>query len=148
MTQRRWLCTLTAIFAALLLSTAAAAAQGRGHRNDDDEDRGRGKGHEKYAHRYSHRDRKEMRVWYRNHGDNLPPGLAKRDQLPPGLERQLRVRGTLPPGLRDRLQPVPLDFERALPPPPPDCEHAIIGGHLILLNRRTFLILDILHFER
>ena len=26
----------------------------------------------------------------------LPPGLAKRDRLPPGLERQLVVRGFLP----------------------------------------------------
>jgi hypothetical protein len=39
-----------------------------------------------------------MRGWYHDRGRNLPPGLAKRDQLPPGLERQLRVRGTLPPG--------------------------------------------------
>ncbi len=29
----------------------------------------------------------------------LPPGLAKRDELPPGLEKQLEKNGTLPPGL-------------------------------------------------
>ena len=33
----------------------------------------------------------------------LPPGLAKRGDLPPGLEKQLRRNGTLPPGLQKKL---------------------------------------------
>jgi hypothetical protein len=33
----------------------------------------------------------------------LPPGLAKRSQLPPGLAKQLRETGQLPPGLQKRL---------------------------------------------
>src|SRR4026207_2323497 len=32
-------------------------------------------------------------------GGSLPPGLAKRQPLPPGLRSQLRERGELPPGL-------------------------------------------------
>ena len=112
---------------------------------------GRGDNEKRRGHRYSDHDsdhdRDEMRGWYRNHRDHLPPGLARRDTLPPGLERQLRVRGTLPPGLRDRIRPCPEDLARRLPPPPPDCERVIIGGHLVLLNRRTFVVLDIFHFE-
>jgi hypothetical protein len=67
--------------------------------------------------------------------------------LPPGLERQLVVRGTLPPGLRRRMEPCPPGLERELPPPPPHCEHVIIGGHLVLLNRENFRIVDVFHFE-
>jgi hypothetical protein len=57
-----------------------------------------------------------------------PRGFAKRDQLPPGLERQLRVRGTLPPGLRKKLSPCPEELEGRLPPPPRGCAHVVIGG--------------------
>jgi hypothetical protein len=80
-------------------------------------------------------------------GQGLPPGLARRDQLPPGLERQLVVRGELPPGLRRKIQRCPEDLERRLPPPPRDCEHVVIGGHIVLLNRKTFVVLDIFHVE-
>ncbi len=85
--------------------------------------------------------------WYREHYEHLPPGLAKRDRLPPGLERQLVVRGTLPPGLQKKIVHCPQDLERRLPPPPPECEHVVIGGHIVLLNRRTFLIVDVFHLE-
>jgi hypothetical protein len=33
----------------------------------------------------------------------LPPGLAKREELPPGLEMQVEKNGSLPPGLAKRL---------------------------------------------
>jgi hypothetical protein len=88
-----------------------------------------------------------MRGWYDQHENNLPPGLAKRDRLPPGLEKQLVRRGTLPPGLQKRLQPCPRDLERQLPPPPPECAHLLIGGHIVLLNQRTNVVVDVVHFE-
>jgi hypothetical protein len=88
-----------------------------------------------------------MRGWYQENYDHLPAGLAERDRLPPGLERQLIVRGTLPPGLRKKMLRCPEDMERRLPPPPPDCEHVVIGGHVVLLNRRTFLVVDVFHLE-
>jgi hypothetical protein len=112
---------------------------GKGHKKDrDDYDRG------DY---YGDRDREEMRHWYAEHREGLPPGLAKRDQLPPGLEKQLVRRGTLPPGLQKKIQPCPPDLERRLPPAPPDCAHVVIGGHIVLLNRRTSVVLDIFHLE-
>ena len=114
---------------------------------------GHGKGHDKDKHgpeheaRYSDHDREAARGWYHDHQGHLPPGLAQRDALPPGIERQLRVRGTLPPGLQKRIQPCPEELVERLPPPPPDCAHVIIGGHIVLLNRRTFMVLDIMHLE-
>jgi hypothetical protein len=86
-----------------------------------------------------------MHGWYEDHRGNLPPGLAKKDRLSPGLERQLELRGTLPPGLRARIHAVPVDLERGLPAPPPNCEHALIGGHVVLLNSRTFVVIDVFH---
>lgn len=135
-----------AVLIALSIIAVPAGAQGRGRGKDKEEKRQRKE--ERREYRYSRHDRDEVRSWYRDHQNNLPPGLAKRDRLPPGLERQLRVRGTLPPGLRGEIQPAPQEFVERLPPPPPDCEHVFIGGHLVLLNRKTFLILDLFHFER
>jgi Ni/Co efflux regulator RcnB len=133
------MCVGTALM--LLVSGAALAdehghghGKGKGHGRGDD-DRGR-----QY---YSDHDRDEMRGWYREQGDRLPPGLAKRDRLPPGLERQLRVRGTLPPGLRKKMMPCPVELERRLPPPPPGYAHFALGGHIVLVNRSTYVVMDI-----
>src|SRR5215471_18315714 len=138
---------LCALIAGVVLLPGLALAEGHGHGNgkhdrDDDDDRDR--------HYYSEHDRDYMRGWYHDHDrdEHLPPGLAKRDQLPPGLERQLRVRGTLPPGLRKKMQPCPEEFERRLPPPPTGCAHVLIGGHVVLVNRSTYVVMDIFHFER
>ncbi|HUE52212.1 MAG TPA: RcnB family protein [Terriglobales bacterium] len=153
----------TFAIAILALSTSVVLAQhedhgyGRGHdkhgNEDEDHDNDRKgnsnkehghKGHG-YGHGYDDRDHQVMHGWYEGHRGNLPPGLAKRDRLPPGLERQLELRGTLPPGLRGRIYAVPVDLERELPAPPPNCEHVFIGGHVVLLNRRTFVVVDVFH---
>lgn len=120
---------------------AQGHGHGHGHDRDNDDDQGR--------HYYSDHDRDSMRGWYHEHDrdDHLPPGLARRDQLPPGLERQLRVRGTLPPGLRKKMRPCPEEIERRLPPPPRGCEHVLLGGHIVLMNRSTYMVMDIIHFE-
>ena len=76
----------------------------------------------------------------------LPPGLAKRAELPPGLERQLVVRGTLPPGLRSRMHPCPVEVEQFLPPPPVGYVHTVIGGNIVLVNTRTFFVMDVFRF--
>src|SRR5581483_10718263 len=61
----------------------------------------------------------------------LPPGLAKRG-------------GNLPPGLQKRLEPLPPDLERGLPRLPDSWERVVLERDVILLDRRTNRILDIL----
>ena len=119
--------------------SAVGQGKGKGHNKHGDDDQG-----EQY---YKNRDRDEARDWYSHHESNLPPGLAKKDRLPPGLEKQLERNGTLPPGLQKRIQPCPEDLVRRLPPPPPDCAHVLVAGHIVLLNRKTNLVLDIVHFD-
>ena len=89
---------------------------------------------------------KTIRDWFSNHKNlrNLPPGLAKRDHLPPGLERQLRQKGTLPPGLQKRLQPLPRSLVRLLHRVPYDVVRGVIGPHVVLLELESNEILDIL----
>jgi len=143
MRSTKWMVALG--FGILMLAPNFALAQGHGN--------GHGKNHDKRAadedqddHYYKDHDRESARGWYDEHQNNLPPGLAKKDRLPSGLEKQLVRRGTLPPGIQKRLQPVPVDLERRLPPPPPECAHVLIAGNIVLLNRRTNVVVDIFHF--
>jgi hypothetical protein len=144
----------TLIAGTLSLAMLPVSGRGQGHaygkekhehgdhdRDDDDDDPGGRRS-------YSAHDRHYLRGWYERQDGHLPPGLAKRDELPPGLEKQLEVRGTLPPGLRKKLQPCPLEFATQLPPPPPGYGDFLLGGHVLLMNRSNYMVLDIFHFER
>ena len=75
----------------------------------------------------------------------LPPGLAKRGgKLPPGLQKHLDKNGRLPPGLQKRLEPLPTDLDSRLPPLPEIWERVILEHNVILIDRRTNRILDII----
>jgi hypothetical protein len=75
----------------------------------------------------------------------LPPGLAKRGgKLPPGLQKQLKKNGKLPPGLQKSLKPLPTDLEYRLPRLPEFWQRVILERDVILIDRRTNRILDII----
>ena len=63
---------------------------------------------------FSTGDREIIIEFARGKRSGLPPGLAKKDRLPPGLERQLRRNAQLPPGLQKRLTPFPSALEAEL----------------------------------
>ncbi len=74
----------------------------------------------------------------------LPPGLAKREKLPPGLQKQIQRNGTLPPGLQQKLEPLPGELEVRLRPLPPEYTRVVIGTDVIILDRTTQKVLDIM----
>ena len=75
-------------------------------------------------------------------GKGMPPGLAKRDALPPGLQKQLEKNGTLPPGLAKRN--LPTELESKLPAVPSGLERIIAGDDVVLLEKATGKILDVI----
>jgi hypothetical protein len=70
-------------------------------------------------------------------GGSLPPGLAKRRALPPGLRNQVQEKGTLPPGLRRHLVPVPPRLLARFPPAPRYYQRYFAGDDLIVIDTRT-----------
>lgn len=78
----------------------------------------------------------------RGHGGGLPPGLAKKDHLPPGLQKQLERNGHLPPGLEK--QALPTDLAARLPRAPRGTERVLVGNDVVLLDKKSQLILDII----
>lgn len=103
--------------------------------DDDDDDNGGGRRRgrdDDYV--FTDNDREILRGCVADGGEGLPPGLAKRDRLPPGLEKQLQRNGTLPPGLQKRVRPLPESCEVRLPRLPHQWERVILGGQIILLD--------------
>ncbi|MFQ5817274.1 MAG: hypothetical protein ACE5H2_04865 [Terriglobia bacterium] len=86
----------------------------------------------------------KIRHWFRTHQSGLPPGLAKREQLPAGLQRHLEKNGTLPPGLQKKLQPLPRQLAVQLPKLPRGYRRYVLGGHVILVEKRTAKVVDII----
>jgi hypothetical protein len=77
-------------------------------------------------------------------GRALPPGLAKRESLPPGLSKQLRERGRLPPGLQKRLRPVPPELVSRLPSVPPYYRRYFADRDLVIVDSRTDRIVAVI----
>lgn len=140
---RKFLTILVAV--SLLGAVAQAQGKGKGHNkqsgyNDDNAVSVHG------SIIFSARDRDIIRDYYRGGNSNLPPGLAKRGgNLPPGLQKQLDRNGTLPPGLQKRLTPFPADLERRLPRLPDIYQRGSIGGSIVIIDRRTQRIMDVIH---
>jgi len=112
-------------------------AAGRGpvnqHSGGDDYDRNGPTG-------FSSHERQIISDCYVNDRAGLPPGLAKKDHLPPGLERQLQRNGTLPPGLQKRVQPLPEQCSTRLPRLPRDWSRVVLSGRIILLDPRQRIV--------
>lgn len=72
----------------------------------------------------------------------LPPGLAKRQSLPPGLQKQLARKGTLPPGLAKRA--LPADLIARLGTPAKGTARYIAGDDVLLVDTATNVILDVI----
>jgi hypothetical protein len=81
--------------------------------------------------------------WYRR-GKGLPPGLAKKQHLNPGLANHLRKGGALPPGLLREAEPLPVIIEKQLYVLPAGCRRVVIGGNVVLMNEKTAVIYDVL----
>ncbi len=86
-----------------------------------------------------------VREWFGNTSNTagLPPGLAKREQLPPGLQRHLEKNGVLPPGLQKKIQPLPASLTSSLPKPPKGVEIVFVAGNVLAVEISTHKILDI-----
>jgi hypothetical protein len=152
--QTRLIRLFFAVFLTSSLVAIPVRAQGNSHGN------GKAKGHDKQdqkdkggednlgnaRYQFRSQDREYVTSYYSKHGSGLPPGLAKRNgNLPPGLEKQLERNGTLPPGLQKKLQPCPVEITRQLPPLPPDYQRSVIGASIVIFNRRTNIVVDVMH---
>jgi hypothetical protein len=119
-------------------SSAASTASGPGVTSYDADDPA--------AQRFSARDRRVINNCFREHASELPPGLAKRESLTPGHQRQLEKNGTLPPGLQKRVQPLPSVCENQLPRLPRELDRVIFSRRVMIINS-VYRILDLFDLD-
>lgn len=93
---------------------------------------------------FSSEDRQHILGYYKDAGKKrkkAPPGLAKKDKLPPGLEKQVVKNGQLPPGLQGRG--LPSDLEKRLSPLPAGYVRLEVGRSIVLMNQKTGIVVDL-----
>jgi hypothetical protein len=102
--------------------------------------------HARIAVAFNDADRRQIHDYYSRSdrgAKHLPPGLAKKKHLPPGLQKQVVRNGKLPPGLAGRS--LPGDLERGLSPLPEDYVRLKVGGDVVLMNRQTQVVMDVIY---
>lgn len=117
---------MLALLALLLVSLPLAAAQGKA------------KGKDRYTD--ARFEPHEVRI--------ILDFYSRRTDFPPGIAKQLRRKGRLPPGIRKKLVPFPDELIGRLPPAPPGCRRAVYGGLALLVNDATNVVLDIIDLTR
>lgn len=137
-----WLALLS-IAVSVPLASAQAQSKGKGKKEKKDAKENHGTGVELT---FTIEERKIIVDWFSDKANTngLPPGLAKRDELPPGLQKHIVRNGTLPPGLQKKLTPLPADLSRRLSPQPEGVSRVILAGSVILLEDKTGKILDLI----
>ena len=108
---------------------------GEGHDGDDDGD-GKDKGRHGHG-RHGHGSGSGRHEQCRHEGRDGDHGA-----LPPGLERQLKRNGHLPPGLEGRA--LPPGLAKNLPATAKGTKRVIIGDDVVLVDSSTQIILDVI----
>jgi len=135
MTNRSLTASVVALVVGAGLLAGPAHAQGRGRGQAKKEARAETSGADVNINIDIVTHRRIVREYYAS--NSLPPGLAKRQSLPPGLQKQLQERGTLPPGLQKRLVPVSPRLVGRLPPLPPYYVRYFLNRDLIVVDTRS-----------
>lgn len=91
---------------------------------------------------FTDHDRRLINDYYAPRYKSLPPGLVKKDRLPPGHAWRARVNQPVHDDVRWRYLPYPL--EQRLTRLPPDYVRVVIGTDVAIMNVRTRVVVDIL----
>ena len=129
--------TLVAGFGGLIPSAGAQARTARTH-----------KGPIKITHpgpRFGERERHTINTYFQSPYSPLPPVMKRGGgDVPPGLRNQIAISSVLPPELQPRLLPFPPPLERRLTKLPKPWERAVIGADVIIVNRKTQQVSDMM----
>lgn len=134
------------VFSTLLFFFAAGA--GLAKEKPNKQRRGKGRAGAVHGQRFQAHEIDIIFDYYQGGGGSLPPGLAKKSSLPPGLEKQLRRNGRLPPGLQKKIAPFPAALEQRLPALPAGYRRAMVDRWALLIHDATNVVFDIIDLTR
>jgi hypothetical protein len=106
-----------------------------------DQGKNKGKGGKKF-----NGDERDEIVHYFNANpsarEQLPPGLAKKNKIPPGWQKKIGVGQRIPDDVWAYRVPLPHEVLVKLPPPPPGVIHVRIHDHVLKVIEETHEVLD------
>jgi hypothetical protein len=91
---------------------------------------------------FTDHDRRLIGDYYAPRYKSLPPGLAKRDRLPPG--HAWRARHNQPISDDARWRYLPFELEQRLTRLPSEYVRVIVGTDVVIMNVRTRVVVDLL----
>ena len=96
---------------------------------------------------FGEEDRRKIKGYYRGKDKRaqpkkMPPGLAKKQELPPGLQKHIARYRVLPPGLQGRN--FPPELEQTLSPLPRGYVRLRLGGDVVLMDEKTRIAVDVI----
>ena len=93
---------------------------------------------------FHEKDREAIIGYYsqKNKSKSMPPGLAKKDTPPPGLQKHIVKHGELPPGLQGRS--LPYELEKKLTLLPEGFVRLKVGADVVLMNEKTRIVVDVI----
>jgi hypothetical protein len=91
---------------------------------------------------FSDHDRRLIHDYYAPRYQRLPPGLAKKDRLPPGHAWRARVNHPMHDDARWRY--LPYELEQRLTRLPAEYVRVVVGTDVVIMNVRTRVVVDIL----
>jgi hypothetical protein len=136
---------LSILLAVLALALAPAAMA------DKDKGKGKNKGKQhasaehKGGKKFSGGEADEIKHYFEAHPQQqqqLPPGLAKQNKIPPGWQKKIAPGNRVPDDVWAFRVPLPHDILVKLPPPPPGVIHVRIQDHVLKVIESTHEVLD------
>ena len=72
-----------------------------------------------------------------------PPGWPRGGTLPPGLRNKLQRGGKLPPGWLQKVTPFPQRIDKRMAIDPPNIRRGFVEGYIVIFDVSTEIVLDV-----
>jgi hypothetical protein len=135
---------LAMAIASCTIVTSTAVAQGRGRGSSPEPPR---KAAPSVRTKYTADDRdSDARVigsWYREHPAERANGRGRGHAIAPGYQKKLIRSAPVPVEFREYVTPAPVLLVRTLPPVRSGWEFVVIENSVLLIDRPTWMIIDI-----
>jgi hypothetical protein len=143
--------TVTFLILVLVMAGSPALAEKGGkdkggkHADQSAAEQAPGKDKERGAPTFSQKERSEISVYFSTRPEarkQLPPGLAKKNKIPPGWEKKVRPGYRIPDDVWVHHVPLPHELLLKLAPPPPGAVLVRIGDRILKVREKTHEVLD------
>ena len=97
-------------------------------------------------HQFDEHDRQAAQEWYQRHNTDTR-GVRSQDRFSNEEEGRLVQDRPLDREFRHRIHSAPHELVRHLARAPRGYEYVLVGGHVVLMQRHTYVVRDVIHLH-